>query len=384
MRKKRILLMVPMLHQGGFEKVCVRTARLLQEHCAVTILIFCDEDIAYDVTGLSIRNIEVKTREGRVSKLFNVIKRIQRVRKVKKELGTDITYSFGLTANLINIFTRMGDSIWIGIRGFTDLSSRLHPLLCRRADRVVCCSKTIEGFVREKFPGISTVSIYNPYDIEEMIKCSGEDIPEGDIRLLEENKVIVSMAREDEVKGFWHLIRAFAMVQRELPDTRLMIIGEGEYEENKRFAEELGIGDKVLFTGVKRNPFPYLARAVVYALTSLNEGFPNALVEAMALGIPAAATNCQSGPAEIFCEDYTLVTDTARVYWAEYGILLPRLNPVKNLEGSVTEPEEIALAEVLLQLCQNEELRLDYGQKGRKRAKEFSDASYVKAILSQL
>ncbi|MBE5839742.1 MAG: hypothetical protein E7303_17640, partial [Butyrivibrio sp.] len=57
--KKNLLLMVPMLHQGGFERVCVTTARLMQDFYNVHILIFSSKDINFDVTGLDVIDIDV-------------------------------------------------------------------------------------------------------------------------------------------------------------------------------------------------------------------------------------------------------------------------------------------------------------------------------------
>ena len=59
---KKLMLITPMLHQGGFERVCVTTARLMQKYYDVTVLIFSDKDINYDVTGL---NIVGKTAQKR-------------------------------------------------------------------------------------------------------------------------------------------------------------------------------------------------------------------------------------------------------------------------------------------------------------------------------
>ena len=64
-------------------------------------------------------------------------------------------------------------------------------------------------------------------------------------------------------------------------------------------ATGLGVGDDVALPGYMPNPYPYMARASVFALTSAWEGFGNVLVEAMACGCPVVATDCPTGPAEI-------------------------------------------------------------------------------------
>ena len=94
-KKKNLMLMVPMLHQGGFERVCIKTARLMQEYYNVCILIFSSKDINYDVTGLEVIDIDVPSQKGLVNKVINVFKRVRKAHKVKKERNIDISYSFG-------------------------------------------------------------------------------------------------------------------------------------------------------------------------------------------------------------------------------------------------------------------------------------------------
>ena len=73
--KKKIMLIVPMLHQGGFERVCVATARLLEPHFDVCIVMFDSRDIAYDIKGLDVTDLHMGVRPGKLAKVFNVIKR---------------------------------------------------------------------------------------------------------------------------------------------------------------------------------------------------------------------------------------------------------------------------------------------------------------------
>ena len=79
--KKNLLLIVPMLHQGGFERVCVQTARLLEPYYHVSILIFSSKDINYDVTGLDVIDINLPGgKTGKTGKALNVLKRVLKVR----------------------------------------------------------------------------------------------------------------------------------------------------------------------------------------------------------------------------------------------------------------------------------------------------------------
>ena len=163
--KPRLLLVVPMLHQGGFERVCVRTARILRNDFEVTIAMFSDADIAYDINGLSVVNLDVPAQDGKLKKMVNVVKRTVKLRKLKKKLRPDLTYSFGPTANLINVLTPVRGQIWTGIRSYMDMDnpSKL-KLFAKRSDQVICCSEVIAHTLKEKLGIENTEVLYNPYD----------------------------------------------------------------------------------------------------------------------------------------------------------------------------------------------------------------------------
>jgi len=109
----------------------------------------------------------------------------------------------------------------------------------------------------------------------------------------------MGMGRLTRQKDFPTLIRAFAVV-RSQSSCRLMILGEGQDRSKlKRLTEVLGIQDDVDFPGFVANPYRFLSRAKLFVLSSVWEGSPNALSEAMALGVPVVATDCPSGPREI-------------------------------------------------------------------------------------
>lgn len=362
--RKKIMLLVPMLHQGGFERVCVMTARLLQPYYDVYVVIFDSKDIAYDITGINVTDLKLGSREGRLAKAVQVLRRRKGVARLKRKYGIDIAYSFGPTANLINVLTRRNNRVWTGIRSYMDMGNPGKiRLFCKYSDKVLCCSKTIENEIHDKYGFPGAVTLYNPLDLEEIRRLSVQekaDIPWTGGRIL------VSMGREDTVKGFWHLIKIFALVHRELPDTRLMIIGEGGFKEYRALAERLGVGEEVFFTGLKKNPYPYLRECSLYLLTSYYEGFPNALVEAMALGVPAVATDCMTGPKEIL-ED-------------KYGILVPNMSPQPDMNAEEISGEEKKTAERVIELLENENEMEKYRRLSVERAGMFSKEEYVRKI----
>ena len=111
--------------------------------------------------------------------------------------------------------------------------------------------------------------------------------------------VIVGAGRLTRQKDFSTLIKAFAEVRKE-KDARLLIMGEGKKRtELEELIKSLHIEDSVDLAGFVPNPYPIMARSDLFVLSSLWEGSPNVLTEAMALGTPVVSTDCPSGPKEI-------------------------------------------------------------------------------------
>ena len=361
---KKVLLIVPALHQGGFEKVCVATARLLQPYYQVMIAIFDSRDIDYDIKGIPVADLRLPSRPGKAAKVINVIKRGLKLKMLMKKEHIDIAYSFGPTANFANIASGGRAEKWFGIRSYMDMG---HPgqikLFCKYADRVICCSDIICREIRERYRCSKAVTLNNPFDIQEVHALSEKE--EAELPW-SEGRILVSMGREDAVKGYWHLLKSFSLVHQRFPDTKLMIIGMGEFRHYKELAQNLGIGEDVCFTGLKKNPYPYLKKGSLYVLTSYYEGFPNAMVEAMAMGIPVIATDCMTGPREIL-ED-------------QYGILIPNMSQAEDFDPQNITEEEKNLAREIISLLENREKMEHYHDMSLKRAAEYTVESYVEKI----
>jgi glycosyltransferase involved in cell wall biosynthesis len=173
---------------------------------------------------------------------------------------------------------------------------QLYPL----ADTVVSISDGVRedllGSVGLK--GVPVTTIYNAAVAPTMRLRARE--PTGH-RWLEDHEVpvVLSAGRLAREKDFPTLIRAFARLL-EVRDARLILLGEGpERPRLESLARDLGIAERVDLPGHVPNPYAYMARADVFALSSLWEGFGNVLAEALYLGAPVVATECPGGPREI-------------------------------------------------------------------------------------
>lgn len=405
MSKRKLMLISPMLHQGGFERVCVTTARLLQPYFDVTIVIFDSANIAYDVEGLSIIDIQMGVRKGKLQKILNIIRRSRKVRKLKKEMQPEIAYSFGPTANMVNAFSRTGkEKVWLGLRNYTDVEEETKMrLLVKKADLIVCCSRDIEKSVKIKYKFNNTAVLYNLYDADTIRKEAAASDPPlpfseelKEVGSLQQEpgqlRYLVSMGRDDPMKGFWHMIKAFKLVHDQIPEARLILMGAGTFQKYKTLAEQLKITDAIYFAGMRRDPYALLKYGEVYLLTSANEGFPNALVEAMTLSLAPVSTNCLTGPAEILVRngDTASLNDQftekqkekeTPVIYGDYGIVVPEMQKEENLDPADITEEERNLADTVIRLLQDEKLLQSYRQTAARRAGDFTYEKYLEQFL---
>lgn len=387
--KKKLMLISPMLHQGGFERVCITTARLMEPYFDVTIVIFNSANIAYDVEGLHIIDIQMGVKKGTLQKIWNIVRRSAKVRQLKKQMKPDIAYSFGPTANMVNAFSKTGkEKVWLGLRNYTDVEERLKiKLFTRRADLMVCCSQTIEKVLEEQFHFHKTATLYNLYDvkaIQEKAKQQEPELPWGEKdEKGRKIRCMISMGRDDDMKGFWHMLKVFSLVHEKMPQVRLILMGAGSFDYYRKLAEDLNITDAIYFAGMQREPYQYLKKGEIYLLTSLNEGFPNALVEGMSLGLAAVSTNCMTGPAEILLEDgnASLLEKQETVIYGEYGILVPVMSKERDLDAGHILAEERNMADIVLGLLEDDQKLEAYQNAAMGRAQCFTYEKYVEKFL---
>ncbi len=148
----------------------------------------------------------------------------------------------------------------------------------------------ISGIRRDKFE-----VVYNPTPAMDHIEIP----PEVEALWGGGGARLISAGALKQQKNHALLIRAFARLRRRR-EAKLMILGQGALlPELQALARAEGVFDEVIFAGFKPDPWPYMASADLFVLSSDYEGFGNVLVEALRLGVDAVSTDCRSGPAEI-------------------------------------------------------------------------------------
>ena len=192
------------------------------------------------------------------------------------------------------------------------------------ADLVIATSRGVAADLTAAF-GIdpSRVRVIpNPVDLDAIRRSAGETLDAGDGAGLE-TPVIVAAGRLADVKNYPLLIDALALVRARVP-ARLVVLGDGDrLQELRRLAAQRGVGDAITWCGFQQNPWKYIARADVFALTSRYEGFGNVLAEAMACGVPVVATR-SAGTEEVVRDGVNglLVPHSAEIVAAALSRLL--------------------------------------------------------------
>lgn len=180
------------------------------------------------------------------------------------------------------------------------ISAELMRRLYARADGVIAVSQGVADDMHAFYglPPDDIAVLYNPVVTPEIAERA-RAVPDHPWFEGAGPPVVLAAGRLHPQKDFATLIRAIAKL-RDTTAVRLIIVGEGdERAALEALVGELGLEGEVSLPGFVPNPFAYMSRATVFALSSRWEGLPGALIQAMACGCPVVATDCRSGPAEI-------------------------------------------------------------------------------------
>ena len=200
--------------------------------------------------------------------------------------------------------------------------------------------------------------LYNPHDVIAIKSLSEDNLESVFEEQLFQNKVILFLGRISLVKALWHLIKSFSLIENNDNSIKLVFVWEGDVQLKNYLSElsvKLGINDNIVFLGKKSNPYPYLKRASILALTSYYEGTPNVIIEAIAVETPIVSSNCTNGLIELMSfKEYITINDFIST---ESGLITPNfyfgsLNI--PLDESITK-DEIIFSKAITEVLNNED-----------------------------
>jgi glycosyltransferase involved in cell wall biosynthesis len=190
------------------------------------------------------------------------------------------------------------------IAGERCLKVKVFPALIRLfyrfADEIIAVSQGVADDLYA-YGGIEKSKIkviLNPVITPDLLKMAKEPIG-IELPIKEGSRVVIGVGRLNRLKDFPTLIRAVKLV-RQTHEAELVILGEGEERAAlEALIEEYELKEHVRLVGFVDNPYAIMAKASVFVLSSISEGLPTVLIEALALGLPVVSTDCESGPREI-------------------------------------------------------------------------------------
>jgi len=346
---KRLTLAISSLGSGGAERVM----SVLANHWAktgvrVTLIVLASPEVEpfYPLdprVHLVSLDLTHNTRNAAVAIAWN-LRRCVAIRREIVRSNPDCVISFLDTMNVIVLLSTLGLPVPVIV------SERTHPKNCsigrawsvlrrstyRTANRIVVQTADIAVYMAEAF-GLPTVVIPNPLPLSKVHAIAEP----------ERSCTLVAMGRLIHSKGFDVLLDAFSRVAARYPDWSVVIYGDGtDRPALEAKVQALNLRKRVSLPGRVRDPFSAMAQAGLFVLPSRYEGFPNALCEAMAVGLPVIATDCPSGPADIITNGTS-------------GVLVP----VEDAE---------ALATSLSRLMGDPAMRKRLGSEARRSVERFA------------
>lgn len=365
---KNIMILVSRLCNGGAEKVTADVADELAKKYNL-ILVTYNEKTEHDYK-CNAKRIVIDYNKAKIFKNLSLVKQII---KLKKENSITHTISFCSRMNYLNTMSKVNDTTIISIRNYLSKSEKekkhkhINKVSAKYSDKIVVVSKELIQDQVENFEADTNKInvIYNFCDEEKIQKSIKKSAS-----IVKEENIVINIGRLSQQKGQIHLIRAFKKVVTEIPNAKLIILGQGELKNKlENEIESLELKQNVFLLGFQKNLYEYLQKASVFVLSSFHEGMSNVILEAMCCGLPVISTDCKSGTREIIAPNTDLEKENTNITKEDYGILVPVVKS-KN--------DEERLSQVIIDVLKDKELREHYAKKSKERIKAFSKEKAMK------
>lgn len=339
-RKKTIAFYIGDLGRGGAERVIINLSRYFYSNDYIVYLVTKSVDSnEYDVPeGVERIVADITAEEESSLRIVNLLKRIVKLRKIWKRIKPNVIVSFIRKNNLMAIVSSMFTRIPVLVSIRTDPKLELEDIekisffVFRFADGIICQTALARDYL-PKYLRKKAVILPNSLT-KEFIRTEYNP---------NRRPEIVTIGRMIYYKNQRMLLEAFRDIMEDYPEWSLSLYGEGDTLEElkKEYA-----CDRIVFHGKVNDIMNRIENASIFALPSDQEGIPNALFEAMALGLACISTDCPcGGPAD-------LIEDGVD------GYLIP-------------VDDKAEMKRYLAKLIENEDIRIMLGKNAIKIAKKY-------------
>ena len=352
MKVNIIALLIPTLTSGGAERVMSVLANKLSEdeNIEVHLILYLRDERFYTISDkVIIHSPDFDYRN--FSKMKSTFKTFGYLRQILRKIKPYALLSFGGKYNSLVLLSSSG----LGINSYISDRSRpgisygkgqnfINPIVYRFSKGIIAQTFKAKEVAFQKTKHSNIVVIPNP-------------IPNLNNNEVAKEKIILNIGRFIATKQQLRLIETFAQIENK--DWKLIFLGDGEYfEQCKELVAQLNMQEQILLLGVEKDINKYLSKSMIFAFTSISEGFPNSLAEAMSAGCACISFDCVAGPSDIIDHE-------------KNGFLVP-----------VNDWETYSMQ--LSELMQNEDVRSGFGVEARKKAKLFSEDSIVNEFKTTL
>lgn len=291
---KKVLVFIPTLTAGGSERVASIIANEWANSHQVVLVTYFDEPPFFALDKrILVRCLGLKSGMYAYRRTLDVATAAHRLRRIVNTERPDFVLSFMNKYNAFVLASLVGTGypVIVSERDSPTESLPLLRVLARDwlyplAAGLICQTKESLDFVTNRTRIKSGIVIPNPVS---PIIALAERRPE---------KIVLGVGRFVEKKAMDHLIRAFALMDQK--DWSLVLCGDGPLRADlERLARDLRVVDRIKFAGMIQDLRPFYRSAGVFGFTSMMEGFPNALAEAIVSGLPSVSYDCPTGPAEL-------------------------------------------------------------------------------------
>lgn len=295
----KIFLVIPTIKLGGAERVMTELAnQWVSENNIVHLILLAEGEQFYKlhkniiVYQLGLRN------SNALIKFYNIFKIFIKFRMILKNNKPDFVLSFMDRYNVLTILASSFLNLKVFISDRSNPKSKipnqlyiLKKFTYRFATGIIAQTSLANEIIYSNYKNKNIKTIPNPI---KLVKFYPE---------INREKIIINVGRLVPEKGQKYLIEAFSKIID--PEWKLFILGDGPLLGilNKQI-EDLGIKERVTLVGAVSNVDEWLAKSSIFAFTSISEGFPNSLVEAMCAGLAVVSYDCDAGPRDIIINKF--------------------------------------------------------------------------------
>ncbi|NKB99325.1 MAG: glycosyltransferase [Pseudomonadales bacterium] len=294
----RVTFVVSALGVGGAERVISKLVNdWVSRGCSVTLVSLRDDITDHFELDVRVQRVSATffwPSNNAVSRFIDLFRRHFRLRKTILDSDPDIVVCFINKLNVRVLISLFGNSVPVIVSERSNPEQErlgywwelLRGIAYRKAAVVVVQTTAVQAWFSKMFPSMDLAVVPNGV------------APVNQAPFHDRTREVVSVGRLSWEKGQAALLESWARVDR--GEWRLTIVGDGpDRERLEKLAQKLGVGDSVNFVGDIEAPDQILRTAGIFVLSSIYEGFPNALLEAMASGVPVVSFDCPNGPRDI-------------------------------------------------------------------------------------